>query len=188
MQKSQGAGATAGAMLRLHSSKQTGRYVCEYGLSPSASFITAGSESSQQLAIMESAQDRKARLRALREAAQLAGGDEDAQAAAPEAEPTQEPTLRFRNYAVKDEKHIHAEKASLLGWGSLILRVQSLGKGINGGTGLHPVSGSCQGQDRQLRASCAPCRWLLPSPPSSSQCKWTQMPCWEGILRWVACL
>ena len=49
---------------------------------------------------MESAQARKARLKALREAA--AGADEaDVPSAAPE-----EPVLKFRNYAIKDEKNI----------------------------------------------------------------------------------
>ncbi len=49
---------------------------------------------------MESAEARKARLKALREAA--AGADEaDVPSAAPE-----EPVLKFRNYAVRDQKNI----------------------------------------------------------------------------------
>ena len=47
---------------------------------------------------MESAAERKARLKALREAAAQAGGDDadqgDAGGAPPEAEPTQEPVLK----------------------------------------------------------------------------------------------
>lgn len=49
---------------------------------------------------METAEARRARLKALREAA--AGADEaDVPRAAPE-----EPLLKFRNYAVKDQKNI----------------------------------------------------------------------------------
>lgn len=49
---------------------------------------------------MESAEARRARLKALREAA---AGAEDAEA--PSAAPG-EPVLKFRNYAVKDQKNI----------------------------------------------------------------------------------
>jgi hypothetical protein len=49
---------------------------------------------------MESAEARRARLKALREAA-AGAGDADAPSAAPG-----EPVLKFRNYAVKDQKNI----------------------------------------------------------------------------------
>ncbi|GAB4814876.1 hypothetical protein N2152v2_001922 [Parachlorella kessleri] len=59
---------------------------------------------------MEGGQDRKARLKALREAAQLADGEVEQAANGPEAEPTQEPVLKFRNYAVKDAEKIEFQK------------------------------------------------------------------------------
>lgn len=70
---------------------------------------------------MEDAAARKERLKALRAAAQLAGGgpgegaaaaaDEAPrdEAAAQQAEP-EKPVLKFRNYSVKDEKNIQHEK------------------------------------------------------------------------------
>ena len=57
---------------------------------------------------MEDAQARKERLRALKEAAAAAGGaggGEDAPSGV---------QLKFRNYAVKDEKHIQHEKVTVL--------------------------------------------------------------------------
>jgi coiled-coil domain-containing protein 12 len=61
---------------------------------------------------MEDAQARRARLRALREeAASAPGGDEAAPAAAPAADAApEEPVLKFRNYAVKDDKRIAFER------------------------------------------------------------------------------
>jgi hypothetical protein len=51
-------------------------------------------------------------VQALREAAQLARGEEDQGNGGPDAEPTQEPVLKFRNYAVKDAEKIEFQKAS----------------------------------------------------------------------------
>lgn len=60
---------------------------------------------------MEDAAARKARLKAMREEAAAAaegGGD---QVAEPPAEvPAEEPVLKFRNYAVRDEKMIEFKK------------------------------------------------------------------------------
>lgn len=62
---------------------------------------------------MEDAAARKARLKALREAAGADGdaapqSTETAAPAAEDAEPS-EPVLKFRNYAVRDEKIEHAK-------------------------------------------------------------------------------
>ena len=66
---------------------------------------------------MEDAATRRARLKAIRDAA---GGAEpageapaDAVPAAKDAPPTEEPVLKFRNYAVRDDKIAH-EKVSLI--------------------------------------------------------------------------
>lgn len=58
---------------------------------------------------MESAEERRARLRALREeAAQAARQEDEAQPPEPAEEPTaREPELKFRNYVVKNEKLEH---------------------------------------------------------------------------------
>ena len=54
-------------------------------------------------------------MQALREAAQLADGDGEQAATGPEAEPTQEPVLKFRNYAVKDAEKIEFQKVKRAG-------------------------------------------------------------------------
>lgn len=109
----------------------------------SAQPITRG-PSTHHLLVMDSAQDRKARLKALRQAAELAGGGEEGgQDAAPEAEPTQEPVLKFRNYAVKDEQKIQftkarcaagAEESSAAEPGAAVPLMQG---GAGGGAGRH---------------------------------------------------
>lgn len=64
-----------------------------------------------QSLIMEDPAERKARLKALKAAAALAeGGAEEDGGAAEEPEPEAAPTLKFRNYAVKDEKNIVFER------------------------------------------------------------------------------
>lgn len=66
---------------------------------------------------MDEAATRRARLKALREAAEAVDDQQRTQgAAAPTqdaVEPPKEPVLKFRNYAVRDEKIAH-EKASHL--------------------------------------------------------------------------
>ena len=67
---------------------------------------------------MEDAATRRARLKAIREAAEALEGAEEpiveAEAAAPTSNSVdEEPTLKFRNYAPRDEKIAH-EKASNL--------------------------------------------------------------------------
>jgi coiled-coil domain-containing protein 12 len=63
---------------------------------------------------MEDPAARKARLKALREAAAgqgAADGGQDAAAAKADQEP-EKPVLKFRNYNPKDEKRIEHEKVS----------------------------------------------------------------------------
>jgi hypothetical protein len=65
---------------------------------------------------MEEAAARQERLKALKAAQQLVEGDAGATSAAQQeaaaAEPDK-PVLKFRNYTVKDEKHIQHEKVRL---------------------------------------------------------------------------
>ena len=102
---------------------------------------------------MEGAQDRKARLRALREAAQLGGTGEAEgdQAAAPDAEPTQEPVLKFRNYAVKDEKIKYEKARAVVAASSRAALLVALAR--------------CE----EAWGRCCERRWRLRSPPSFSQ-------------------
>jgi coiled-coil domain-containing protein 12 len=62
---------------------------------------------------MEDAADRRARLKAIREAAAATGEAPGAGGDQPAAEP-EKPALKFRNYAVKDENRIQHEKVR--GW------------------------------------------------------------------------
>lgn len=66
---------------------------------------------------MEEAAARKERLKALKAAQQLVeqGDTAAAAAAAQEAAEPEKPVLKFRNYTVKDEKHIEHEKV-VISW------------------------------------------------------------------------
>ena len=61
------------------------------------------------VAAMQDQAARAARLRALREAAQLDTPHQDAE---PEAAGNAEPVLKFRNYVVKDDKISHEQTAA----------------------------------------------------------------------------
>lgn len=71
---------------------------------------------------MEEAAARKERLKALKAAQQLVEGDAAAAAAAAaqEAAEPEKPVLKFRNYTVKDEKHIEHEKVAIMGQAALL--------------------------------------------------------------------
>ena len=61
---------------------------------------------------MEDAAARKERLRALKAAAAAATGQDDEAPTTTHQKEADAPVLKFRNYAVRDEKHIQHEKVS----------------------------------------------------------------------------
>lgn len=104
---------------------------------------------------MEDAAARKARLKAMRqEAAAAAEGGGD-QAAAPPAEPpaevpAEEPVLKFRNYAVRDEKIEHKKV-----WRAALARLVQLRARAGGGR-RHALAVS--GTRAAAAADCSPRR------------------------------
>lgn len=75
----------------------------------SFSLETQAQEPLCMVAAMQDQAARAARLRALREAAQLDTPHQDAE---PEAAGNAEPVLKFRNYVVKDDKISHEQTAA----------------------------------------------------------------------------
>lgn len=78
---------------------------------------------------------RRARLKAIREAANVSGDANQADGGATgvdeanknkDAPPSQEPVLKFRNYAVRDEKIEHEKVGNLLVNGAIYLDLRSI--------------------------------------------------------------
>jgi hypothetical protein len=144
---------------------------------------------------MEEAAARKERLKALKAAQQLVEqGNTAAAAAAQEAaaaEP-EKPVLKFRNYTVKDEKHIEHEKVAVMAQAALLQqlsvapqltrclllvvsagRASAAAKASSRHRDRHKTGGSRRGGEQHARSADA-------SPPPQLAAG-----CWHLLWPWV---